>query len=141
VLDAIRFSCQLLSSLGCYPPSLQRQSLYPRHRGLNVSPERNDTNDDAQYIHDIISIRSDVAYTAAVDAAVLLMLQRARESLRDKRAFEEVGLGWDRGRSASSGGEHVDGFEDEEAGECAAKIGYTGDLLARGKCGGFAKHT
>lgn len=62
---------------------------------------------------------------------MLLMLQCARERLCDEGAFEQVGLGWDRWRRAGSGGEHVDGLEDEKARECAAKVGYTGVLLAK----------
>lgn len=49
----------------------------------------------------------------------------------DERTLEQVGLGRDRRRCTCSGGEHVDSFEDEEAGESAAEIRYAGALLAK----------
>lgn len=117
------------SILGRYPPSPQRQGLYPHNGRLDISPERNHTNDNTQYIYDIVPISGDIAHATAVNAAMLVALESARERLSDKRALEEIGFGRDRGRSAGSGGEHVDGFEDEEAGECAAEVGYTVVLL------------
>jgi hypothetical protein len=53
---------------------------------------------------------------------VLLCLEGAGKGLCDRRTFEEIGGG---GGNARSRCEHVDGFEDEVAGKCAAEVGNT----------------
>lgn len=111
-------------------PCPQRQSLYPHNCGLDIPPESNDSNNDTQYVHNIVSVGRNIAHSATINATVLVALKRAREGLRDKRALEEVGLGRDGGWRACRGGEHVDGFEDEEARERAAEVGDTGTILA-----------
>lgn len=103
-------------------PRPQRQSLNPHNRGLDVPPESNHSNEYAQNIHNVVSIPRDRVETAAVSAPVLVRLASAHKRLGDWCAFEEVGFGWVRGWKACCGGEHVDGFEDEVARECAAEV-------------------
>lgn len=72
-----------------------------------------------------------MAGTAAVDAAVLLRLEGAGEYRCDEGAlegFDGWGNGWGKTCCLS---EHVDEFEDENAGECSAQVGDAGgDMLA-----------
>lgn len=61
---------------------------------------------------------------------MLVCLTSASKSLGNKRAFEKVGFGWICRRNAGCRGEHVDSFEDEEAGEGTAKIRHAATELA-----------
>lgn len=105
-------------------PRPQRQTLQLQCLGLNEAPESYDTNDDAKDIDDIISISGDIASATTVDADMAVILKGTGERLGDQVAFEV--WRWDGGGCACCGGEHVDEFEDEEAGECATKVANTG---------------
>lgn len=68
-----------------------------------------------------------MAGTAAVDAAVLLWLDCAGERGRDEGTFERFG-GWSDGWGKTCCYcEHVDEFEDKDAGECSSQIGDARD--------------
>lgn len=123
------YSLVYSSTLRCYPPSPQRQSLDPHDRGLDVPPKCNHANNDTKYVDNIVAIGCDIARSTAVNTAVLLMFQCAGERLRDEWTLEQIGFGWHGRRSAGRGCEHVDCFEDEEAREGAAEVGYTVGLL------------
>jgi hypothetical protein len=114
-------SLQLLLS---NPPSPQRQALQMQSLGLNKAPESNYTNDNTKHIDNIISISSNTAGTTSIDTDMAVILKGAGERFGDQIAFE-VWRG-DGGRCACCSGEHVDEFEDEEAGECAAEVANTG---------------
>ena len=105
------------------PPRSQRQTLQLQCLGLNKAPKSHYTNDNAKYIDNIISISGDIASTASVDTDMAIVLEGAGEGLGDQVAFE-VGW-WDGSGCACCGSEHVDEFEDEEAGECAAEVANT----------------
>lgn len=62
-----------------------------------------------------------------------IVLEGAGKGLGNEGAFEELGFGGCGGRETGGGGEHVYRFEDEEAGEGTAEVGYTvgGWVLAR----------
>jgi hypothetical protein len=92
--------------------------------GLNKAPESNYTNDNTKHIDNIISISSNTAGTTSIDTDMAVILKGAGERFGDQIAFE-VWRG-DGGRCACCSGEHVDEFEDEEAGECAAEVANTG---------------
>jgi len=64
----------------------------------------------------------DIAGSTAVDAAVLFGFNDTAEGLRDEIALEGVEFGRSGGRLASSDGESVDEFEDEESREGAAEV-------------------
>lgn len=53
---------------------------------------------------------------------MLVHFYRTREWLCNKRPLEELGLGRNGGRLASSRGEDINGFQYEVARECATKI-------------------
>lgn len=53
---------------------------------------------------------------------MLLLLQRARERLSDKGAFEELGFGGSGWGLTGGRSEYVYGFEHKVTRECAAKI-------------------
>jgi hypothetical protein len=91
--------------------------------GLNKAPESDYSNDDAKYVYNVISISGDIASSTSIDANMTVVLKGAREGFGDQVALE-VGR-WDRGGCACCGGEHVDEFEDEEAGESATEVGDT----------------
>jgi hypothetical protein len=114
-------SLQLLLS---NPPSPQRQALQMQSLRLDKAPECNYTDNNTKHIDNIISISSNTASTASINTDMAVILQSARERFGDEIAFE-VRRG-DGGRCACCGGEHVDEFEDEEAGECAAEVANTG---------------
>jgi hypothetical protein len=105
-------------------PRSQRQTLQLQCLGLDKAPESYYTDDNAEHIDNIISIGSDAAGSAAVHANMAIVLESAGEGFGDKITLE-VGRG-DGGRCACCSGEHVDEFEDEEAGECAAEVANTG---------------
>ena len=105
------------------PPRPQRQTLQLQCLGLNKAPESHYANDNAKHIDNIISISGDIASTASVDADMAIIFEGAGEGFSNQVAFE-VGW-WDGGGCACCGGEHVDEFEDEEAGECAAEVANT----------------
>ncbi len=97
---------------------------YPR---ADVRHEGDDTQQDADDVDDVVAVPGHLARTAAVEAALLLGLERARKGLRDERALERrrrVRLA----RDASRDGEIVDQTQDEEARESATQIG---DAFAR----------
>jgi hypothetical protein len=106
------------------PPSPQRQTLQMQSLGLNKAPESNYTNDNTKHIDNVISISSNTASTASIDADMAVIFKGAGERFSDQVAFE-VRRG-DGGRCACCGGEHVDEFEDKEAGECSAEVADTG---------------
>jgi hypothetical protein len=89
---------------------------------LNKAPESNYTNDDAEDVYNVISISGDIASSTSVDTDMAVVLEGAGKGFGDQVAFE-VGW-WDGGGCAGCGCEHVDEFEDEEAGKCAAEVGY-----------------
>lgn len=71
-----------------------------------------------------------MAGTATVDAAILLWLEGAGECGCNKgplEGFSGWGDGW--GKTCCLG-EHVDEFEDEDAGECSTQVGDAGEVLA-----------
>lgn len=71
-----------------------------------------------------------MAGTAAVDAAVLLWLDGTGEYRCNEGALEGFG-GWGDGWGKTCClGEHVDEFEDEDAGECSTQVADAGDRLA-----------
>jgi hypothetical protein len=89
--------------------------------GLDKAPESHYTNDDAEYVYNVIAIGGDVASSTSIDANVAVIFEGAREGLGDQVALE-VGR-WDGSGCTSCSCEHVDEFEDEEAGESAAEVG------------------
>jgi hypothetical protein len=92
--------------------------------GLDKAPESDYTNNDAKYVYDVITISSDIASSASVDTNMTVIFEGAGEGFGDQVALE-VGR-WDGGGCTCCGGEHVDEFEDEEAGESATEVGDAG---------------
>jgi hypothetical protein len=121
---------QIHLSSGRYAPRLQWQCLNPHNRRLDIAPEGDYTNDNAQDVDNVVPIPGDLVYATAVAASVLIRLAYTRESLCDRCAFEKGFFGGVSGREAGSRSEHVDGFEDEEARESATKIRYAEARLA-----------
>lgn len=64
--------------------------------------------------------------TAAVNATVLLWFEGAGKCRRNESVLEGVG-GWSDGRGKTCClSEHVDEFEDEDAGECSTQVADAG---------------
>lgn len=72
-----------------------------------------------------------MAGTAAIDATVLFWLKGAGESCRNEGILEGIGRwSYDWGNACCLS-EHVDQFQDEDAGECSTQVADTGeDMLA-----------
>lgn len=71
-----------------------------------------------------------MAGAAAVDAAILLWLEGTGKCRCNEGALQGFG-GWGDGWGKTCClGEHVDEFEDEDAGECSTQVGDAGDRLA-----------
>jgi hypothetical protein len=101
------------------PPRTQRQIAQSRCGRLNVCPKRDDTNDHAQHVGDIVSVSVDGADAALRHAAMLLALERTAEFgkwIRER-------LCWFCGRCACCDCECVDEFEDKDSGEGSAEVG------------------
>jgi len=54
------------------PPSPKWQRLQFQSRRLDEPPERDDADDHADDVHDIVAIGGDVAYATSLDTAILL---------------------------------------------------------------------
>ena len=113
----------MLHALWSNSPRPHRQGLYPHHGGLNVPPESDHTNHNTQNIHNIISVRRDIADATSLNTSVLLWLKSTGEGLRYQRTLEEISFGWVGWRYACCCSEHIDGFEDKVARERAAEVG------------------
>lgn len=105
------------------PPRPQRQTLQLQCLGLDEAPESDYANNDTKYIHNVISVSGDIASATSIDADMAVVLEGAGKGFGDQVTFE-VGR-WDGGGCACCSGEHVDEFENEEAGECAAEVANT----------------
>lgn len=113
----------MLHTLWSNSPCPHRQGLYPHHGGLNVSPESDYTDHNTQNIHNIISVRRDIADATSLNTSVLLWLKSTGEGLRNQRTLEEISFRWVGWRYACCCSEHIDGFEDKVAREGAAEVG------------------
>ena len=111
----------MLHALRSNSPRPHRQRLYPHHGGFNITPESNHANYNTQNVHNIISVRRNIANATSVNTPVLLWLKSTRKGLRDQGAFE-VGFGRVGWRYACCCSEHVDGLEDKVARERAAEV-------------------
>jgi hypothetical protein len=77
------------------------------------------------------TVLRNVANSTAVDAAVLFGFGDTVEWRRDEVAFEHIEFRRSSGRLASSDGEGIDEFEDEESRESAAKVADTVKIVSR----------
>jgi hypothetical protein len=114
-----------------YAPRLQRQGLNSHHRRLDVSPESDYTYDNAQDIHNVVTIGRNLVDTATVAASVLVCLTSTRKGLGNRCAFKKISLGRVSGWQTGGCSKHVDSLEDEEAWESATKVGNAGLILAK----------
>lgn len=105
-----------------HPPRPHGQTLQPQRRGLDESPKCDDAKNNAENIDNVVSISLRRAHPATGKAAVFVRFQDAGEGPGDKVALQ-VGRSR-RGWRAGCDGEGVDEFEDEVAGEGAAKVTY-----------------
>lgn len=104
-------------------PCPQRQTLEFQDRRLDKHDKGDCSNQHTQDVGDVVAIAAGFAYSTAVEAAVLVGLQGARERRRDQIALQL--LRWRRNGWGNAGGhgEKVDEFEDEVPRECTTEIG------------------
>jgi hypothetical protein len=77
------------------------------------------------------TILRNVADSTTIDAAVLFGFGDTVEWRRDEVALDHVEFRRGSGRLASSDGESVDEFEDEESGESAAEVADAVKVISR----------
>lgn len=110
------------------PPSPKRQALQLDHSWLNKQHKRNHANQHTEDVSRVVSVVDDVAGATAVDAAILLWFESAREGGCHEGIFEGFCGGWGGRGNTGCFGEEVDETEDEVAGEGTAKIADAGDV-------------
>jgi hypothetical protein len=76
------------------------------------------------------TVLRDVAGSTAVDAAVLFGFNDTAERLRNEITLQRVEFRRSGGRLASSDGESVDEFEDEESREGAAEVADAVEMVS-----------
>lgn len=84
------------------PPSPKRQSLQFQHGRSDEKHKSDSSNHHAQDIRRVVAVVQDGAGASAVDAAVLLRLEGAREGRRDQGVFQS-GRVWGRRRWVARG--------------------------------------
>jgi hypothetical protein len=112
--------------IGVQTPSPERQGLQLLCCRLDKHYKCDCADEHAEHVGHVVPVTVDVAGTAAVDAAVLLWLEGAGKWGRDKGAFQGVGCWGDGWGKTCCYCEHVDEFENEDAGERSAQVADTG---------------
>lgn len=92
-----------------------------QHLGPDEAHKRYDANHHTDDIDEVVPVSYHLARTAAILAALLIRLYRAREGACDERALE-VHLSLLLAGMASGCGQSVHEAEDEVAGECTAEV-------------------
>lgn len=101
-------------------PRSQRQRLNSHNGRFNKPPKRDCTHNNAYHIRNIIPIRRNIAEAAAIVTAMFICLECTGKGLSNEIPFQRSRFGNRFRRFTRCHSEHVDEFEDEEAGECTA---------------------
>lgn len=113
----------LVSPLCDKSPGCNRKCFQLLNRRSYISVECYEAEQYTQDVHDVIAVGRGFTGAATRSASRLVRLENARKWGRNQVALEICRHG--RGRYACCDCEHVDELEDEELGECAAKIRNT----------------
>jgi hypothetical protein len=141
---------QLNESAVRYAPRAQRQLLQLERLRSDEQPKCHGADENAHDVDEVVAyfysqhvdrcrkdrgvertILRNVANSTAVDAAVLFGFGDTVEWLCDEVAFEHVEFRRSRGRLASSDGESVDEFENEESREGTAEVADAVKVVSR----------
>ena len=111
------------------PPRSQRKALELGGGRFDEHEKGDGANEDAEDVGNVVAVALNHAGAAAIDAAILLGLERAREGSSHEGIFQGVCRRRNAGRKAGSLSEKIDEFEDEEARECTTQVRDAGDQI------------